>query len=244
MPLVIGHRGAAGLAPENTLPAFEMAARLGLAGVELDVQLTRDDVLVVCHDETVDRTSDGHGWVKDFTLAELKKMNFNQQFASFGRATIPTLAEVIDCLKPYGLEINVELKNSMIDYPDLEQKVVDLARSKDYLSHIIFSSFNHYSLMRVKAIDKSLYCGLLYEATPVRAWEYARQLGMDALHPQFCELYVPGDTCEEAHKAGIEVNTWTVNEYEDIRKCIEKGADRIISNYPDRVMELLKSRGV
>lgn len=237
---IMAHRGASGYAPENTLEAFELAVKMGAYGVELDVHLTRDGELVVAHDETVDRVSDGSGRIRDMTIAELKKLRFNRTFPEYTNARIPTLKEVFDLLGPAGLYINIELKNSYIDYPGLEKKTIELAAREGMLDRIIFSSFNHYSMLRVKDIDSSLYCGLLYEATLIEPWSYAKRLGMDALHPHFSEVLVPGGECERAHELGLEVNPWTVNSESDIRAVIAAGADHIISNYPDRALKILK----
>lgn len=111
---VWAHRGASAYAPENTLEAFQLAVDQKADGVELDVQMTKDGKLVVIHDETIDRTSDGHGRVMDHTLSELKKMKFNRTHPEYADATIPTLAEVYELLKPAGLEINVEIKTGII----------------------------------------------------------------------------------------------------------------------------------
>lgn len=237
---IMAHRGASGYAPENTLEAFELAVRMGAYGVELDVHLTRDGELVVAHDETVDRVSDGSGRIADMTLAELKKLHFNRTFPQYTDARIPTLKEVFELLGPAGLHINIELKNSYIDYPQLERRVIELAAEQGMLEHILFSSFNHYSMLRVKEIDRSLYCGLLYEATLIKPWEYAARLGMDALHPHFSELLVPGGECEQAHASKLQVNPWTVNSEEDIRAVVHAGADHIITNYPDRALRILQ----
>ena len=237
---IFGHRGASAYAPENTLEAFELAAKMGADGVELDAHLTKDGEIVVTHDERVERVSNGIGYVRDMTLSELKKLVFNKTHPEYTNARIPLLSEVFDLLGPTGMSINVELKNSYLEYPGLEQKVIDLAREKGILDRIVFSSFNHYSMLRVKEIDPSLYCGLLYEATPVRSWEYAKSLGMEALHPHFSETLLPGLVCGKAHELGLEINTWTVNEEEDLRAVIAAGADRVISNYPDRAIRILK----
>ena len=104
---------------------------------------------------------------------------------------------------------------------------------------IYYSSFNHYSLLHVKEIDKSLPCGILYDATLIKPWEYAKSLGVDAIHPHFSELQIPGEP-EATHAAGLEINTWTVNDEKDNINTIHWGADRIITNYPDRAVALLK----
>lgn len=240
MSLIFGHRGASGYAPENTLEAFDMAARMGAHGVELDVHICRSGELVVIHDETIERVSDGEGWVKDMTLTELKKLHFNRTRPEYPEARIPTLREVFQLLKPTGLQINAELKNTIVDYPDLERRVIELADQEGMLDRIIFSSFNHYSMLRVKAIDKSLYCGLLYEATMITPWAYAVALGMDAIHPSLGEVILPGGECAAAHKAGIQVNPYTVNSEEEIKGCLREGADILIGNYPDRGLKLLR----
>ena len=116
---IFAHRGASGYAPENTLEAFRLAVEQGAHGVELDVHLCRSGELVVAHDETVDRVSDGHGRIQDLSLRDLKALRFNRTHPEFADARIPTLEEVFELLAPTPLRINIELKNSVIDYPDL-----------------------------------------------------------------------------------------------------------------------------
>lgn len=239
---VYGHRGASGYAPENTLEAFDLAAKMGAYGVELDVQLTRDGELVVAHDEWLERVSDGSGFLKDHTLKELKSLHFNKTSPEFENARIPTLREVFELLMPTGLHVNAELKNSIFDYPKLEQKVLELAAECGMQNRIIYSSFNHHSMLRMKQLDPSASCGLLYEGVLVRPWEYAKALGMDALHPQFCEPLMNAGECSEAHRLGLTVNTWTVNGELELGMVIASGVDGIITNYPDRALRLLEQR--
>ena len=130
MQLIYAHRGASGYAPENTLEAFELAARMGADGVELDVHIARDGELVVAHDEAVDRVANGTGLICRMTTAELKQLRFNRTHPEYERATIPTLREVFELLKPTGLKINVELKNSYIVYENLEEKCLNADSSK------------------------------------------------------------------------------------------------------------------
>ena len=227
--LIFAHRGASAYAPENTLEAFKMAVDMGAHGVELDVHICRSGELVVTHDETVERVSDGRGWVRDLTLSDLKSLRFNRTHPEYADARIPTLQEVFELLKPTDLKINIELKNSLIDYPDLEKNVIELAAKEFSLDRVIFSSFSHRSMLRVKDIDADLCCGLLYEASLIRPWAYAVALGVDAIHPHFSELITPGGECAAAHKAGIRVNTWTVNTREDMTTVLREGADILMT---------------
>ena len=239
MQKIFGHRGASAAAPENTLEAFALAADMGAHGVELDVHLTRDGELVVTHDEEISRVSDGEGFVRDLTLKELKALRFNRTHPEYADARIPTLSEVFQLLKPTGLEINIELKNSWIPYPGLEEKVIALTAREFAPERVIFSSFSHASMQRVKQIDPSLRCGLLYDASLVRPWAYAVALGMDALHPMYTEVITPGGECAAAHRAGILVHTWTVNRPDDIRAVLREGADIVITNVPDTALGVL-----
>ena len=236
--LIYAHRGASGDAPENTLEAFDLAVRAGADGVELDVHCCRSGELVVAHDETVDRVSDGTGLIRDLSLSELKRLRFNRTHPEYENARLPLLSEVFQLLRPTGLGINIELKNSIVDYPDLEQKVLEAAAREFSLDRILFSSFNHQSMLRMKRLDSSVSCGLLYEAVLVRPWEYARGLGMDAIHPHYSEVLLSGGECAAAHNAGIRVNTWTVNSPEAVSAVLREGADILITNYPAQALKI------
>ena len=209
---------------------------MGAHGVELDVQVCRTGELVVAHDERVDRVSSGSGRIADLSLSELKSLSFSRTCPEYKNARLPLLSEVFQLLRPSGLAVNIELKNSIIDYPDLERKVLtETARNFD-LTRVIFSSFNHHSMVRMKKLDPSVSCGLLYEAAMVRPWEYAEKLGMDAIHPHYSEVLLDSGECAAAHGAGILVNTWTVNTPEDMDAVLCAGADILITNYPDQAL--------
>ena len=122
---VWAHRGASGYAPENTLDAFRKAVEMGADGIELDVQMTKDGELVVIHDETIDRVSNGKGWVKDYTYEELKKFNFNKTHQEYTKEEIPTLEQVYLLIKPTNLTINVEIKTGIVFYPGIEERVLE-----------------------------------------------------------------------------------------------------------------------
>lgn len=229
---VWGHRGASGIRPENTLASFEEAARQNADGVELDIQLTKDGEIVVCHDETIDRTSDGKGYVRDYKLSELRKYNFNRTFPEQPHADIPTMSEVFDLLKPTKLIINIELKTGMFDYEGIEEKIVSLTHQKGFEDRVIYSSFNHYSIIRLQHLDRKAKTAFLYNDGAMDMPAYAVRHHVNALHPWLYNLRYP-DMIEDCHKNNIDVNVWTVNSEKDLIYCKKMGVDAVISNYPD-----------
>lgn len=239
---VWAHRGASGYRPENTLDAFALAIEMGADGIELDVQLSADGEVVVIHDETVDRVTEGKGRVAELTLRSLKGLNAAHTYPDSDIVRIPTLREVFALLRPTGMTINVELKNSREPYPGLEEQCIAQAREMGVAERVWFSSFQHHSLVRLKNLAQEFPCGLLYEATMVRPWQYAKALGMDALHPHYTELSVLGEV-EESHRQGIRIHTWTVNHEQQMRSVVATGVDAIITNYPDRALRLIKEGG-
>ena len=150
---VWAHRGASGYAPENTIPAFKLAVEQKADGVELDVHLSSDGKLMVIHDETVDRTSNGTGRVVDMTCQELKKLDFSNGMPGYKDVRIPTLKEVYGLLKNTNLTINVEIKCDVVIYYGIWDKVIELEREMGMQGRIIYSSFNHYVLMKLREVD-------------------------------------------------------------------------------------------
>lgn len=226
------HRGASGYAPENTLEAFELAVAQGADGVELDVQLSRDGELVVIHDETIDRVSDGSGWVKDLSLKELKSFRVNRTYLGYEKARIPTLAEVYDLLKKTNLTINVELKTGLFFYEGIEEKVLELAAKKGMERKVLYSSFNHHSVLRIKKMYEEAKTGFLIMDGALELPEYVKKWGVDALHPAAYHLQYP-NLISRCKSMGIAVHVWNVRDA-DIQKCAEMKVDAVITNYPDR----------
>ena len=246
------HRGASGYAPENTLASFQMAIDMGADGVELDIQLTKDGEIVVIHDETVDRTTDGTGWVKDLTLAEIKKLNANYQngmnmgsingkakkvngsvvYPEYEFVEIPTMQEVFELIKPTELIINIEIKTGIVFYPDIEKKIIDMVKEYGMEKRVCYSSFNHYTVMKVKELDPSAEVGFLYADGPIDMPAYGIKHGVNALHPALYNLQYPGFV-EECKKAGLKLHVWTVNEDKYMEQCAKYGIDAVITNYPD-----------
>lgn len=237
MTKVWAHRGASGYAPENTLEAFALAAEQKADGVELDVQLTKDDRLVVFHDETIDRVSGEHGFVKDFTLEELKRLNVNRTIPGYKAVQIPTLEEVYDLLKGTGMTINVEIKSSIIWYPDIERKTLELTKKMGMQDKVIYSSFNHYSIRKLKELDASVETGILYGDVLCDINNYCKNVGAEALHPIYCHRYMDS-IWKEYMESGLPLHIWTVNEEADMKFFMENNVDAIITNYPDKAIAL------
>ena len=241
-PLIWAHRGASEEAPENTLPAFRLAAEEGADGVELDVQLSRDGQIVVCHDEKIDRTSDGKGWVKDYTLAELKQFDFCYRKPGYRDVRIPTLAEVLELLKPTGLTVNIEIKTGIFFYDRIEEKVLELVRAEGWEDRVIYSSFNHETLRTLRRLNPSCRTGILYADGPVDVVSYALRIGADALHPALYNLQYPG-VLAEAREKGVEINVWTVNETEHLKYCVQAGVHAVITNVPEKARRVIENPG-
>ena len=236
MSLIYGHRGASGYAPENTLEAFRLAMEMGADGFELDVHMSLDGELVVIHDESVDRTTDGTGLVRDLTLAQLKALDASNGMDAYRGAGIPTLGEVFDLIRDTHHIVNVEVKTDEWFYPQIEEKCLALAKEKGVEDRVIYSSFNHYTLLKLRQLKPDVKLGMLFGDIMINPWEYATQLSVDYLHPMKMNIYVPGFSAGAA-AAGYGVNMWTINDPETMQLCLDTGAG-IITNYPDVAIAL------
>lgn len=232
----IAHRGFSGQYPENTLLAFEKGIEAGADGFEFDTHLTKDGEIVLIHDERLDRTTNATGFVRDFTLAELKEVDAGKPFPEHGFQQIPTLREYFELIKGRELLTNIELKNGIFWYEGMEEKVIALVREYGLEGRIILSSFNHRSIMQCKKLAPDIRCGFLDFSWLEQAGEYTAGRGVECYHPAFFTL--DAGTVEEIHSQGVAINTWTVNEPEDIRRMLELGVDAVIGNFPDRVRAL------
>lgn len=238
VPIVFAHRGASKRAPENTIAAFRKALELGADGIELDVHLSRDGYIVVTHDELVDRTSNGKGFVKDKTLDELKALDFGSWFSPlFKNERIPELEDVLKLLENWNGILNIELKNGPVFYPGLEQAVLDMLGKYNMITRTIISSFNHYSLVEIRRLNSEIRTAPLYMAGLFEPWNYAKKLGACAIHPLFYNI-VP-QIMEGCRLNGIKVHPYTVDDPEYIRAMVAAGVDGIISNVPDIVLKII-----
>ncbi|MGD8399993.1 MAG: glycerophosphodiester phosphodiesterase [Bacillota bacterium] len=235
---IITHRGFSGRAPENTMAAFTAALEFQVDGLELDIHRSRDGELVICHDPTVDRTTNGKGYIKDLTWEELRRLDAGSWFGScFQNERIPRLASLLELARQSDLLINIELKTELFSYPGIEEQLANLVKDFDLMEQCIVSSFNHYSLLRVTAALPKLKTGILYNAKLYQPWAYAKQLQAAALHPKY--LSAAPEIVARAHQAGLMVNAWTVNEPFWIHRMVEAKIDAIITNFPDVVRDCL-----
>lgn len=191
--------------PENTLLAFEKAAAIeGLTGIELDIQLTQDGHMVVFHDEKIDRTTDGIGWLRRYTLAELKKYKIYAGNDMYER--IPTIEEVLDLLEDKmrsGLKLNIELKNSQFPYEGMEQKIIELIHKRGIQKSIVYSSFSALSLNKIRRLDADAEIGILDSKVSDCLFKLKGGCGANALHPYWKGMDLPNDRLD-----GFTVRAW------------------------------------
>lgn len=232
------HRGFSGKYPENTMLAFEKAIAEGVDGIELDVQLTKDGEVVIIHDEKIDRTTDGEGYVVDYTYEELSQFDASYIYrGKMGFNKIPTLREYFELVKDLDIITNIELKTGINEYLGIEEKVWDLIQEFKLQDKIIISSFNHFSVMRMKKIAPNMKYGFLSEDWIIDAGKYTHSHGIQCYHPRFNNL-IP-EVIEELKSYGLEINTWTVNLESDMRYLISHKIDVIIGNYPDLAKKII-----
>lgn len=237
MTKIFAHRGASAYAPENTVEAFALAMEQGADGIELDVQMTKDGQVVVIHDETIDRVSDGTGAVRDYTLEELKKFHFSNHMENYENAVIPTLKEVLDLIKSSNMLLNIELKTGIYWYPNLEEKTMELVKEAGMEDRVIYSSFNHYSIKKILELNPHAECAFLYSDVILNVDKYAKNAGVCGLHPAVYHLKM-AEFLKEYQESGLKVRVWTVNKKEDMEKFIRADLEAVITNYPDKALEI------
>jgi glycerophosphoryl diester phosphodiesterase len=206
-----------GYCPENTMVSFERAAELGADWVELDVHTSRDDGLVVIHDDTLDRTTSVTGRVVDHSMDELTALG------------IPTLDQVLTWAKARGIGVDVEIKQAPVE--------VVLEAIQGMLDQVLVSSFNHPAMQRMKLLDSRVATGVLYAHRPLDSVALARDVGADWLLPHWS--YVVQDEVDAAHAAGLKFGTWATSEPSVLRALVASGVDAIATNHPDVLRRLL-----
>lgn len=235
--MIWAHRGASAYAPENSMEAFELAHKMGADGIELDVHLTSDNHLVVAHDETVDRCSNGSGRIVDKTLSELLELDFSNNKKDYSNIRIPTLEQVLDFIKQTNMILNIEIKNGVVFYKNIEEKILNSVKRHSLLDRVVFSSFNHYSLTVLKKLDAKAKIGVLYTEALIDPHLYAKHVNAMAIHPYYLTLMVP-DTVWLCKIKNIKVHAWGVDTEKDILWMLNQEVDAIITNHPDIAVKL------
>jgi len=253
-PRLFGHRGAAGVAPENTLPSFERAVRDGAGYLELDVHATRDGVVVVIHDPTLERTTDGAGAVRELTFEELRRHDAGCRFESDGAypfrgrgIRVPALEELLDAFP--DVPLNIEIKQTE---PAIESRVVALLERKRALARTLLAAEEDAIMRRVRAhapeaatsasygeahdfFERCFAARFAGYAPVARALQIPARIGEVEL--------VTAATVAAAHRHGIEMHVWTVNEEREMERLLDLGVDGVMSDFPERLVAVARRRG-
>jgi glycerophosphoryl diester phosphodiesterase len=237
--LIIGHRGVPKLAPENTIESFEKALELNTDGLELDVQLTKDNIPVVIHDETLERTTNGSGFVKDYNYKELRKLDAGSYFSpDYKGAKIPALEEVLEMVSKKNIYFNIEIKSGIIKYAGIEEIIINLLEKYNYINNTVLSSFNHYCLIECKKINKEIKTGVLYFSGIVDPWEYAKKINADYIHPFKYSFNL--QIVKLAHKNKIKIFPFVINKINLAKKLKSWEVDGIFSDCSSKIKQFLK----
>lgn len=245
-PLIItGHRGAGGLAPENTLASIQLALDLGVDRIEIDVQQTNDNVIIVLHDRTLKRTTNGFGFIKSMNYADLLKYSAGIKFNKvYAEEKIPTLEQVIDLING-KVELLIETKYSYLYYPNIERHILNVIKNKNAFGWCKIISFNDRALFRINKLNKDIRMGKLFVGksatlplsydTTINFKPLERYYFVDEIIVQ--HKYASKAFIDKVHQFGKELHVWTVNDPETIEKLIERGVDGIISDYPNLLLK-------
>jgi glycerophosphoryl diester phosphodiesterase len=241
--MVIAHRGFSGRAPENTMAAFQKAIDIGSDAIEFDVRLSRDSHLVIFHDDTLERTTDGKGKVADFTLKELKRLDAGGWFhSSFAGERIPALKEVLELTRG-RLYLNIELKKGdqgKHSMPDLADRALREVVAAGMEQQILFSSFDLSAVQRIRERDPRIQTAFVTRDPWNSPLDVTRGNFFSCLNPR--KSVLNENNLTTAREQGVRVNVWTLDTDEEMEKFISMGVDGIITNHPDRLIELLKKK--
>ncbi len=252
MPIckVISHRGANRVAPQNTIPAFKKSLEIGCDGFETDIHLTVDGYPVVCHNYTIDETSDGNGNIKDKTLEELRRYDFGSYFnEEFAGTQLPTLEEFLEVSKSGDIEImNIEIKPPLDGNMEIVSKTIDAVKKFGLFDRLLISSFSHEVLVECKKVDPNCKTGFLYSPDKKICYakmifnyvKFAKEIKADYLHPHFS--LVTKRYVKKLHENGIKVNVWTVNKPETAIRLLKCGVDGLITDLPDMCNALIAKK--
>lgn len=257
-PMLLAHQGASGHAPSNTREAFELAAQMGADAFETDVHMTRDGHVVVSHDPTVDRLTNGAGAIRDMTLSELKRLDFGYRFTTDGGqtfpfrdkgVTIPTLEEVLTDFP--SIRVNMDIKQKT---PPMERALIETIHRCQAEERVLITSFHHITMKRFRSLSSrpiATSANIREMVKFVSLWRTGMHRlyrpGVDAFQvpeSQYGIRVVTPGMIKIAHGVGLKVHVWTVNEEKDIRRLLEWGVDGIVSDFPDRAMKVMRELGL
>ena len=247
-PIIIAHRGGAKLAPENTLASFKNAIAIGVDMIEIDVHFSKDSEIIVIHDESLDRTTNGTGEIKDLTLDEIKKYDAGSWFSEdYKNEKVPTLTEVLQSINGQ-CKLLIEIKDGDERYPGLEKKIVETVKEHNAEAWVVVQSFNKNSILRIKEMYPDLIIYYLLGKGGFNDFytEVSDQISIgksiekkfDGVAPNYKVL--DKNKVDLLHKAGFGIFTYTVNDKADMQKVIEFGVDGIITDSPDILKNILK----
>jgi glycerophosphoryl diester phosphodiesterase len=236
MTQIFAHRGYSSAFAENTMSAFIAAEKAGADGLELDVQLTKDGEVVVIHDEKLDRTTSGKGFVKNFTFKEIRKLNANKK--GVNKEPIPSLIEVLEWMQSNQLVCNIELKNNLFPYEGMEEKVIHLVRRFNLSNRIIISSFNHYSIVLSYRSAPEIETAPLFNERLYMPWVYAQSIRAQGIHPKLAS--VTDEIIKGAIENGIAVRPYTVNKDTDMQRLYKLNCTSIITDDPVKALKIKK----
>ncbi|MEY9974976.1 glycerophosphoryl diester phosphodiesterase [Lysinibacillus sp. RC46] len=232
---IFAHRGVSAHYPENTMAAFMAASKLPITGIELDVHLTADRELVVIHDETINRTSNVSGYVKDYTLQELRAFDYGSWFSSkFEEERIPTLGDVLELFAGTNHRINIELKTDILPYNGIEALVIKEVAAFQMTERVIISSFNHESIQIVAQRAPYIEKAALFAEILVDFNGYAAQIPADAIHVSLPTAF--RRSIQEALNEGATVRVYTVNDVEQAKQLQQLGVQAIFTDDPEKIV--------
>lgn len=246
---IYGHRGAMGEYPENTLLSFKQAIEQGVDGIELDVQVTKDGEVVVIHDEKLDRTTTGSGYVKDHTLEEIKQFSAGVKFKDFpkyekvwDKETVPTLKEVFELFEYYpNLEVNIELKTNLIRYDGIEEKVVELSKLYGGNRKIVYSSFHLPSILSVHDNDESANIAWLLLQPISHPNEYSTVFNLEGLHISKNTILNKPYLFKDYQSA---LRAWTVNQTDEIKQLLDLKVTAIVTDFPEKAIFMRSEKAI
>jgi glycerophosphoryl diester phosphodiesterase len=235
MTQIFAHRGYSSAFAENTMSAFIAAEKAGADGLELDVQLTKDGEVVVIHDERLDRTTSGKGFVKNFTFKEIRKLNANKKG---NKEPIPSLIEVLEWMQSNQMVCNIELKNNLFPYEGMEEKVIKLVRRFNLSNRIIISSFNHYSIVLSYRTAPEIETAPLFNERIYMPWVYAQSIRAQGIHPKLASI--TDEIIKGAIENGVAVRPYTVNKDSDMHRLYKLNCTSIITDDPVKALKIKK----